>query len=299
MAANFDKSALAWSLPWDADWVTAVSFIGNGRRIAAGNNLGQILVWDLPEKPGGELPKPILRLDGHTNVISRLLSTVDGRWLISSSYDHTIRFWDLQSPAKGSEEIVLNATAILDAEARKNNGAKVPPKIPAKVGVLSSAQVLDAHKEWLSNICLTKDEKFMLSGDDAGDVILWNFPERKEIRRWKTKGWVQGLALSPDAKTAFVSERKPLIFDSGRHASVKLWNAETGQVLKDLEADFKGIHLSSAAFSPDGKTLVLGRTGEGDGKLWIYDSTGKKLKELTPIHQYGVTDVAFHPDGKH
>ena len=29
------------------------------------------------------------RLDGHTNVITRLLATPDGRWLISSSYDHT------------------------------------------------------------------------------------------------------------------------------------------------------------------------------------------------------------------
>src|SRR5215204_6080724 len=102
---NLDKAALAWTLTWDADWVTAVSFIGNSRRVAAGNNLGQIVMWELPEKPGGEAPKPIRKLDGHTNVISRLTCTADGKSLISSSYDHTIRIWDPQSSPNGSEEL--------------------------------------------------------------------------------------------------------------------------------------------------------------------------------------------------
>src|SRR5262245_65568767 len=102
-AINFEKAALAWTLPWDADWMTSVCFLGPTRRLAAGNNLGQILVWDLPEKPGGTAPLPARRLDGHTNAITRLLSTADGRWLISASYDHTIRFWDMQAEGKGSE----------------------------------------------------------------------------------------------------------------------------------------------------------------------------------------------------
>jgi len=294
----FEKAAMTWNLPWDADWVTAVSFIGTSRRIAAGNNLGEILIWELPEKAGAAVPNPIRKLVGHTNVVSRLLSSADGRWLISSSYDHTIRLWDMQAAPKETDTVVLNSRAIYDAENRKN-GPKPPAPLPVKLDIQSAAVTLDAHKEWVSNISMTPDEKHLLSGDDGGVVILWNWTERKEIRRWKTKGWVQGMCLSPDAKQVFVSERKPLIFDTGRYAAVKIWNAETGEVFKDLDADFKGIQLSSAAYSPDGKTLVLGRTGEGEGKLWIYDSTGKKVKELTPIHQSGVTDVVFHPDGKH
>src|ERR687885_105439 len=56
---NFDKASLAWTLPWDADWVTAVRFLGPTRKLAAGNNLGQILLWELPVKPGG--PPPAFR----------------------------------------------------------------------------------------------------------------------------------------------------------------------------------------------------------------------------------------------
>src|SRR3954462_568758 len=110
---DFTKAALAWNLQWDADWVTAVAFLGPTRRVAAGNNLGQILVWDQPEKPGGDPPKPVLRFDGHTNVVSRLAATPDGRTLVSASYDHTVRYWDLPEtlPAP-SETVALNAVTI-------------------------------------------------------------------------------------------------------------------------------------------------------------------------------------------
>src|SRR5438309_2168732 len=94
---SFARARLVWTLPWDADWVTAVRFLGPGRKLAAGNNLGDILLWDLPEKLEGEAPKPTRKLSGHTNCVSRLLSSRDGRWLLSASYDHTIRSWDMQA----------------------------------------------------------------------------------------------------------------------------------------------------------------------------------------------------------
>jgi WD40 repeat protein len=300
---TFDKSTLAWTLTWDADWVTAVSFIGSTRKLAAGNNLGQVVLWDLPEKAGGDAPKPIRRLDGHSNVISRLTSTRDGKYLVSSSYDHSIRIWDMSASTKGSEDMILNARAIAYAEERKRNGAKVPAPMPAKVELQSAAHVVDLHKEWVSNFSFSADEKLVLSGDDGGEVILWNFAERKEIKRWKTKGWVYALALSPDAKQALISERKPLVFDSGRQAAINLWNVEKGEAIKDLAADFKDMYIGAAAYSLDGKVLAIGRGGEAagmNGKVWLLNAAdGKKIKELSPPHQDGVTDIVFHPDGKH
>ena len=85
--APLDKATPAWVLTWDADWVTAVSFIGNNK-LAAGNNLGDILVWDLPAKPGDPVPSLARRLMGHTNTITRLTSA-EQRWLLSASNDHT------------------------------------------------------------------------------------------------------------------------------------------------------------------------------------------------------------------
>ena len=301
---SFDKAALAWTLTWDADWVTAVCFLGNTRRVAAGNNLGQILLWELPDKVGSPVPNPVRRLDGHTNVVTRLVATADGRWLISASYDHTLRYWDMQSGAKGDEPLVLNARAIADAEARKNNGAKVPPPLKTTVAVQQSTRTLETHRDWINGLTLGAKDKLLVSGDDAGEVVVWDRESAKERNRWKVKGWASALALSPDDKQAFVSERKPLVFDSGRHVGAKLWDAAKGEMQRDLGAEFKEMYIVAAAYAPDGKLLALARGGEtssdNGGKVYLFDpASGKKVRECTPAHMYGVTDLAFYPDGKH
>jgi WD40 repeat protein len=302
--AHFDKAALAWTLPWDADWVTTVTFLGPSRRLAAGNNLGQILVWDLPEKPGGSPPVPIRRLDGHTNVVSRLLSTPDGRWLLSASYDHTIRYWDLEATAAASDAVGLNARTIAEASSPSGRraGRKVPPPVEARVAVQQAARVLEGHRDWVLGLALSPDGKMLVSGDDAGQVVVWDRLAGKEVRRWTVKGWVYALALSPDGQHLLISERLPLVFDSGRHAAVKLWDPATGKLRQDLTATFKE-YVSAAAFSPDSKVLALGRGGEVDGpngKVSLVDpATGKKVRDLAPGHEHGVTDLSFHPDGKH
>ena len=37
---SFDKPTLAWTLPWENGWVTALTFVGPSRRLAAANDLG-------------------------------------------------------------------------------------------------------------------------------------------------------------------------------------------------------------------------------------------------------------------
>ena len=300
---NLTKPTLAWTLTWDADWVTAVTFVGPTRQVVAGNNLGEMMLWELPSKPGGDPPTPTRRLAGHTNCITRLASTADGSAILSASYDHTVRIWDPTTKPTRDEKLTLNARAIEDATRRKSNGAKVPPALPATVKVIDSARVWSQHKEWVVNLELARDGKTVITGDDGGRVLVWDRISGSVAHQWQVKGWVYALALSPDHKQACVGERYPLVFDSERHAGIKLWNVETAQVSQDLSTSFKGMHMAAAAYSPDGKTLAVGRGGEVDGANGIVTlldpATGKVQKALTPGHVYGITDLAFHPDGKH
>ncbi|MBI5758339.1 MAG: hypothetical protein HZA46_07470, partial [Planctomycetales bacterium] len=82
----------AWQLPFEGEWPMAVAFLGSHRRLAAANQEGVVLVWDLPETPvaikikddqgkevdGFETPPPARRLDGHKNGVTRLVATPDG-----------------------------------------------------------------------------------------------------------------------------------------------------------------------------------------------------------------------------
>jgi WD40 repeat protein len=294
---TFEKADLLWTLPWQDDWVTAVAFVGSARRLAAGNQRGGLLVWDLPEKPGGPTPAPVRRLDGHTNAIARLIPAADGRRLISASYDHSIRIWDLDAAPAQRAEVVVDART--REAAAKKAGKNAPPPAPgASVGTQTAERVLEGHRDWIQSMVLSRDGKVLASGDDSGLVIVWDPATGKEVRRRQVKGWVYGMALSPDAQQLLVAERIPLIFDSGRHGAVKIWSVGEDKMIRDLTPLYPKEHFSAAAFSPDGLQLALGKGGEGDGKIFLVDpAAGKKVREM-PGHQYGICDLAYSADGR-
>lgn len=316
-SVNFEKATLLWSFTWDADWISAVSFIGE-KHFAAGNNLGEILIWELPEKPEplGEItsekskpadkserplylsPKPVRQMVGHSNIINRLLCA-ENRWLISASNDHTVKYWDIEAKPSGMAKHVLNARTIEDINRNKNSGRKPPTPLETEVQTQAATKTIEG-REWIIGASLSQDETTLITGDDAGQVAVYDRKTGAEKKRWQVKGWAFAVAISPDLKQSLVSERYPLVFDSGRHTAVKLWDVATSTVQHDLSKEFKDMQIASAAYSRDGKILALGRGGEGEGKIFLIDpSTGKKIRELSPIHQYGVTDLCFHPDGKH
>lgn len=294
----FTDAKLTWTLPWDADWVTSVSFVGNNR-VAAGNKQGDILVWNLPEAADAKAPPPSLRLAGHTNELTRMLITPDQKTLITASCDRTIKYWDMTATKGEPGVVVLNSRAIYEAESRKKKG---PAPVEAKVEVQKFAKELTGHKDWVQGLSMTPDGKKLLSGDDKGEAVLWDLPAGKEIRRWKLKGWAWGTAISPDGKEALISERIHLVFDAGAHTGLKLWNVDTATVKADLGKEIKE-RMAACAYSPDGKWLACVRGGESgglSGKITLLDpATGKKIRETNPGHLDGACDLAFHPDGKH
>jgi WD40 repeat protein len=329
---QFDKARLLWQLPFEGEWPMAVAFFG-GNRLAAGNAEGQILVWQLPdelptEAPADEAaacknaPPPIERLDGHTNAISRLAATPDGRTLISASFDHTVRLWQADTSATGKAEVVV------DAETRKNEarraGKKTAESKPGvEVATRQADHVFGTHRDWVRTLGVSADGRRLISGDSSAQVIVWDLGERQELARWKGHAWnwIVAAALSPDGESAFASEfrYKRDDFDIPA-AALKLWNVADGTEKLDLlklqfpklKTDdtsysaaqgwrkFLADGLVAADFSPDGKLLAAGQGGETDtGRVHLFEvETGKLLRTISG-HQYGVTDVRFSPDGKY
>src|SRR5207245_2024844 len=163
-----------------------------------------VLVWNLPEKPAATTPLPSRRLDGHSNTITRLLPTPDGKTLLSSSCDHSIRCWDAEATGAGSATLILNART--REYLMRGRSSRIPAPVEATGKTQQGGRVLSGHTEWVSGMSLSRDGKTLLSGDDAGEVVLWEVLSAKEVRRWKAKGWCYAVALSPDAKQALVSE---------------------------------------------------------------------------------------------
>lgn len=329
---KIDNPKLLWQLTFEGNWPSAVAFLGSSRKLVAANQDGQMYVWNLPEEPGKFEPEknserkapnhaPSRRLDGHTNGVTQLRATRDGKLLVSASLDHSVRLWKPEEAATGS------ADAILDIDARKSKAKRekkeellTAPGV--MVETMTAAQVLDAHGDWVMSLGMSHDERRLISGDAKSTVVTWDLATTKEVTRWKgfAWNWIQAAALSPDGQLAGVSEfsYKRDDFDIPA-AALKINDATSGELKHDIvklhlpKYDIAKTSYDAAQtwrkffsnglvcldFSPDGKLLAAGQGGENDtGKIHIIEvESGKVLREVSG-HRYGVTDCRFSADSQ-
>lgn len=337
---QINKPIHKWQLSFEGDWPTSVAFLGSGQRLAAGNRGGQIFVWDLPETPPEAEPSkekdkednapdfaPVRRLDGHTNGITHLRTSPDGKTLISASWDHTLRLWDVDSAPSGEAEVVLDMkTREKNTKYKKGEEKDAILNAPGvKVATAEAKHVLEGHAGWVLGLGISADGKRLISGDDKCLSIVWDLNERKQIASWHgyDRVWVRSAALTADGKTAFTGEfaDRRSNFDAPA-AQARLWNADDGSMKLDLlkvwtpkvkdedRVDSYGYRqawtklvkrgLVCAEFSPDGKLLAVGQGGETDnGQIHLVDTATGEITRTVSGHRYGTCDVKFSADGKY
>lgn len=332
-----DNIRPAWKLPFEGAWPTAVALAPAQRRVVAGNQDGALVVWELPETPvpakikdergkevdGFETPPPARLLAGHTNGITRLVRLPEGKTVVSSSLDKTLRVWDLDKAPSGEGEIVIDRRAREEAarRAKEEERTAILEAPGIKLPIVEPVATLAEHEDWINALALSRDGRRLISGDDRGLVNVWDTSTWQKVSSWRAPGvaWVVGVALSPDGSLALVSQYRRKGGDHNNYpAGLRIYNVADGSVKLDILATmypkeknppyqyqyqyhkFVAEGLAATDWSPDGKLLAVGQGGEGgDGKVHLIDAEKGELVRDVSGHQYGVTDVAFSRDGEH
>jgi len=166
--------------------------------------------------------------------------------------------------------------------------------------------VQTGHSGAVMAVAYSPDGSWIASGDSDGRVKLWETQIGRELRTMAGNlSRVASVAISPDGK----------IIAGGGSSSLKLWHAQTGNVIRTLIEQPRSWVLAeqasvdTVAFSPDGKLLASGgrdnRCSSGPipldadiCRLRLWDvETGMQVKTILG-HLAGVGSIAFSPDGK-
>ena len=99
----------------------------------------------------------------------------------------------------------------------------------------------------------------------------------------------------PDHSFDFIIEPSPTqgLFALNNGTSVAILNADTGRIIKTLKGNRQDIPLGGIAWSPDGKQLVAGNTGE----VIVWDiNTGQQIHDISGYQP--ISGLSWMADGK-
>ncbi len=267
----------------------------DGRFLAA-TNRGNVGIWDI--QAGHQL----LTLTGHTDDVSAVAYSPDSKYLITNSFDFTVRMFDL---ATGKERLQLKKTSNLETPIAFTPDCTqiayaIEPDESGKLFVyvqgLMSRRVLKKllaatdGNTWVQDIAISPDKKQMVvatsSMDDATlfDVQVWDLETEKLVRHLKGHStYVQAVAYSADGKT---------IATNSWDTTIRLWNAATGAELRVLKG-----HVGPVGevefFAND--QLLLSQSFDSTSRIWNVQ-TGAELACLTSFETGDWLVVT--PDGR-
>jgi len=267
-----------------------VSFSPDGKRFIssgcaekeAGNCVkGSVKLWSADGKLIRSFP-------GHTSWVKAAGFSPDGKYVLSGSYDNTLKLWDAETGEclrtfSGHNEMVYSVDFSSNGKRAVSGGYVRSFKIwDVATGECLYTSPESEHS--VGQVMFAPDEKHVLSAGDKPALQLWSVAENKIVREFEGhKFRITSIDISPDGKHAATAS-----WDK----TVKLWDLSSGECLKTFPGHQGRVY--TVKFSPSGKYLVSGGM-DRTIKLWSVE-TGECVSTLTG-HDSQVWTAAFSPDG--
>jgi len=195
-------------------------------------------------------------LAGHSGWVTQIATTSENpNLMLSSSRDKTVLIWNIE---------------------RKEDAWAVPKR------------ALKGHSHFVSDIVISSDASFALSGSWDQTLRLWDLSTGKTVRSpfYGHTGDVLSVAFSADNRQ---------IVSGSRDKTIKLWNT-LGECKYTITEDAHTEWVSCVRFSPNAANPLIVSAG-WDRIVKVWSLTNCKLRYNHIGHKGYVNTVTVSPDG--
>jgi eukaryotic-like serine/threonine-protein kinase len=217
------------------------------------------------------------------------VSSLEGKTLLTGSWDRTARVWDLGTPiAEPGAVLAMDGVVWVTSVAPDEKTAVVADEAGyARLFALPAgtrlADLVGPEKRLLTG-GHSPDGRWVALGGEAGKVWIADAESGAVVRTIAAHdGWIKEIAWSPDSALVAVAELE---------GTAAVFRAADGTLVARLAGPASD--TLAIAFSPDGRRLV---TGTKSGTAAIHDVDSGRTEVVLEGHGAEVVRASFSPDG--
>lgn len=190
---------------------------------AAGHN--NVKLYDIKSTN----PNPVMTFEGHTNNITGVAFHCEGKWMVTSSEDGTVKVWDTRTGSL--QRNYVHKIPVNDVVIHPNQGELISGDRAGIVRVWDLGESVCTHQlipeddVAVHSVSVASDGSLLCAGNKKGNVYIWRMIQDAELTRiipictfQAHKDYLTRVLLSPDVKH--------LATCSADHTA-KVWNLDS------------------------------------------------------------------------